>query len=119
MNRAGRSSREKVLAILEHRNTEGVAFWTGNPHDDTYALYLERIGGAAREDLFAFLGDDCRWFPSDPATGAPKAGHSSIRTSARPGAASRSRAALRCASPRPRWSATPGRTRRTWISPAS
>lgn len=59
------TSRQKVMAILEHRNTDGAAYWTGNPHDDTVPLYLRRMGGSTTEDLYRFLGDDCRFLPSD------------------------------------------------------
>jgi uroporphyrinogen decarboxylase len=57
--------RERILSILAKRNTDGPGYWTGNPHDDTYRIYLERIGAARKEDLFLFLGDDCRWIPAD------------------------------------------------------
>jgi uroporphyrinogen decarboxylase len=64
--------REKVLSILERRNPDGPGYWTGNPHEDTYRIYLERIGGTRKEDLFQFLGDDCRWIPADPGYKHPK-----------------------------------------------
>jgi uroporphyrinogen decarboxylase len=68
----GRTPREKILAILEKRNDDGVAFWTGNPHADTYAAYLDRIGGSEKEDLFRHLGDECRWIPADNAYRHPE-----------------------------------------------
>ena len=66
------NSREKVLAILEHRNTAGPAFWTGNPHPDTVPGYLGRIGGSSLEDLYRYLQDDCRWVMTDPAYHHPQ-----------------------------------------------
>jgi len=65
-------SREKVLSILERRNADGPGFWTGSPHEDTFPLYLSKIGGTREEDLYSFLKDDCRFFPADSAYSHPE-----------------------------------------------
>jgi uroporphyrinogen decarboxylase len=59
------TSRERVLAILNHKNTGKPAYWTGNPHEDTYRKYFQELGIATAEELFLKLGDDCRWLPAD------------------------------------------------------
>ena len=59
------SSRSKILKIFNRDNNQGMGFWTGEPHKDTLDLYLSELGLDEKEDLFAFLHDDCRWFPAD------------------------------------------------------
>jgi len=44
---------------LYYRHKTG--FWTGNPHADTYKMYIEALGCGDAEGLFTYLNDDCRW----------------------------------------------------------
>lgn len=60
------TSREKALAVFEHRsNGEGV-MWTGHPNDATIPLYAESYGiEPTREAIYEYLQDDCRWIRAD------------------------------------------------------
>jgi uroporphyrinogen decarboxylase len=66
------TSREHVLAILERRNVGPPAHWTGNPHPDTLALYLNRLGLPDAEALYQHFNDDVRWLPADSAYKHPE-----------------------------------------------
>lgn len=65
------SPRDKILQILNRRNTGGPGYWTGNPHPDTLPLYLAELGLGAPEDLYAHFGDDVRWIPADSGFRSP------------------------------------------------
>ena len=60
------TSREKVMAVFEHRsNGEGV-MWTGHPNEATVPLYAEAYGiEPTREAIYNYLNDDCRWVMLD------------------------------------------------------
>lgn len=67
------TSREKILSIMNQNNTSGkTGFWTGHPHDDTYDIYLSKLGLSKQEDLYTYLKDDCRWVMADAYMKAPK-----------------------------------------------
>lgn len=66
------TSRERVSAILSGRGADRTAFWTGNPHGDTLPIYLGALGLGSAEELFQYLGDDCRWIPADSAYRHPE-----------------------------------------------
>ena len=59
------NSREKIKRILNHEPDAKVGYWTGSPHEDTLKIYLSKMNFAAREDLFRYLKDDCRWVIAD------------------------------------------------------
>ena len=112
--------REKVLSIFSRRNPDGPGYWTGNPHEDTYRIYLERIGGPARRTFSSFSVTIVAGSPPipgtsirkgapifDPYRGAPR------QSLNQPGPASRS------ANLSPRWRATLGLIPDSWISPTS
>lgn len=59
-------SREKVMRILDRKNTDKQAMWTGNPNDLTVPIYADEWGiENTREAIFDYLKDDCRWFMTD------------------------------------------------------
>ena len=55
------TSREKVRKIFAFAADAVPAFWTGNPHPETYAMYRKELGLDTNEQLFTHLRDDCRW----------------------------------------------------------
>jgi uroporphyrinogen decarboxylase len=55
------TSREKVRKIFDFAADAVPAFWTGNPHHETYAMYKNELGQETNEQLFVHLRDDCRW----------------------------------------------------------
>ena len=59
------NSRERVRRIIAGQAADRCGFWLGNPHDDTWPIYLDYFGAADQETLRRRLGDDYRWF--DPA----------------------------------------------------
>jgi uroporphyrinogen decarboxylase len=59
------TSREKVKQIFNRNSENAIAFWTGNPHEDTESAYLKQLGFTEREELFEYLRDDCRWIMAD------------------------------------------------------
>ena len=59
-------SREKIYKILSLNNDTGkTGFWTGNPHPDTYKIYMDKLNVKTAEELFVYLNDDCRWLMVD------------------------------------------------------
>lgn len=62
------TSREKAMAIFEHKsNGEGV-IWTGHLSDETIPLFAEAYGVApTREAIATYLDDDCRFILADEA----------------------------------------------------
>ena len=55
------NSRMMVGSIFDLSASDQKAFWTGNPHPETYRLYLQQLGYSDKEQLFCRLNDDCRW----------------------------------------------------------
>lgn len=66
------TSRTKIDDIFHLRNTGKPGFWTGNPHHETTANYLAKLGLADSEGLYSHLNDDCRWFPAECAYRHPE-----------------------------------------------
>lgn len=59
------NSKEKITKIFR-RSGEGLAgFWTGNPHNDTTALYLKQLKLKEKDEIFTYLNDDCRFLHAD------------------------------------------------------
>ena len=54
-------SRERVKTIFSGEVADRCAFWLGNPHGDTWPIYLKHFGVADAEALRLLLGDDFRW----------------------------------------------------------
>lgn len=59
------TSREKIKKIFDRSSTDGIGFWTGNPHADTEKKYLEELEFDTIEQLYSYLNDDCRWIWAD------------------------------------------------------
>ncbi|MHB1460915.1 MAG: uroporphyrinogen decarboxylase family protein [Armatimonadota bacterium] len=55
------NSRERVKALLAGEPTDRVGFWLGEPHAETWPIYLKHFGLTEQEDLRKLLGDDLRW----------------------------------------------------------
>jgi uroporphyrinogen decarboxylase len=55
------SRREKIRAIIAHRNQSGCGFWLGNPDAKTWPLLHSYFGTTTEEELRCKLGDDVRW----------------------------------------------------------
>jgi len=67
------TSRENVRRIFNHENPTEGAFWTGNPKDDTVAIYAKEWGiEPNREAIYTYLNDDCRWVYPDVAYKHPE-----------------------------------------------
>lgn len=59
------TSREKVRNVFAHKSGPA-ALWTGNPEEETVAVYAKAWGLPNQpEAIFSFLGDDCRWVRAD------------------------------------------------------
>ena len=59
------TEREKINSIFELKNTGVSGFWAGNPHKDTWKIYLSQLNVNTRDEVFDLLNDDCRWFRAD------------------------------------------------------
>lgn len=70
------TSREKAMAIFEHRsNGEGV-MWTGHPNDATVPLFAQAYGTEpTREAIYTYLNDDCRWIQAGSGWKHPEGKH--------------------------------------------
>lgn len=55
------TSRERVRAIIDGKPTDGSAFWTGRPHQETWPRYHQYFGTKCPEDVYRTLADDVRW----------------------------------------------------------
>lgn len=61
------NSRQKANSIFSRTGSGEVGFWTGAPHEKTKEIYLHKLGLQNMEELFKYLGDDCRFLPADSA----------------------------------------------------
>ena len=62
-------SRARIRTLIAGEPADRVGFWLGNPHPDTWPIYMKHFGVASEEALRRELGDDFRWvcpqfFPS-------------------------------------------------------
>jgi len=57
--------KERVRRIFAGGEADRVGFWLGNPHEDTWPIYLDHFGFQSREELRRFLGDDLRWISAE------------------------------------------------------
>ena len=55
------NSRERIRTIIDGGSPDRCGFWLGNPHDDTWPIYLEAFGQDSGEGVRRLLGDDFRW----------------------------------------------------------
>ena len=54
---------ERVIAIVEGRPVDRCAYWTGNPHADTWPVLYSYLKCGTPEEVYRKLGDDVRWIP--------------------------------------------------------
>ena len=59
------TSREKINAIFDRKNTAGTGYWTGHPHVDTMKIYQQKLNITDSDDLFRILKDDCRFIHAE------------------------------------------------------
>ena len=59
------TSRERIKAILAGEPADRVGFWLGEPHAETWPLYLKYFGCDTKEQLRLRLGDDLRWVQAE------------------------------------------------------
>lgn len=57
------TGRERVKAILQGKPVDRCAYWTGNPHQESWPALFAYFGCATPEALYQRLGDDVRWIP--------------------------------------------------------
>ncbi|MEW6071387.1 MAG: uroporphyrinogen decarboxylase family protein [Planctomycetota bacterium] len=55
------NGRERVRAIFARQEPDRAGFWLGNPHADTWPIYLAAFGQPDEEGVRRLLGDDFRW----------------------------------------------------------
>ncbi len=55
------TSRERVRTIFAGQAADRCGFWMGNPHGETWPLYLAHFGMADAAALRRLLGDDLNW----------------------------------------------------------
>lgn len=55
------SGRDRVLSIINRKNSEKPCYWKGNPHEDALEIYLRHFSVNSEEELSVILGDDLRW----------------------------------------------------------
>jgi uroporphyrinogen decarboxylase len=55
------TSRERVKAIIARRPADRTGFWLGNPHQETWPIYLDHFNASTEEEVRRKLGDDFRW----------------------------------------------------------
>lgn len=61
------NSREKVMAVFNHKSDGSGVMWTGHPNDKTIPIYAAAWDiEESREAIYQYLHDDCRWFQADP-----------------------------------------------------
>jgi len=54
--------RERIRTIMAGERPDRCGFWLGNPHADTWPIYLKHFGVKDEETLRQRLSDDLRWF---------------------------------------------------------
>ncbi len=60
------TSREKAMAIFNHKSDGQGVMWTGHPNDKFVPIFAQEFGiPAEREAIFQYLDDDCRWINAD------------------------------------------------------
>lgn len=55
------TSRERIQRIFAGEAADRCGLWLGNPHDDTWPIYLQHFQVPDGEALRQLLGDDFRW----------------------------------------------------------
>ncbi len=65
------NGRDRIINIINRRNTDSPGYWKGNPHKDALPLYLEHFSVNSEEELSLLLGDDLRWRHAEQAYNHP------------------------------------------------
>lgn len=60
------NGRDRIIDIINRRNTASPAYWKGNPHEDALDIYMNHFNVESEEDLAVLLGDDLRWRHAEP-----------------------------------------------------
>ncbi|MBN1639920.1 MAG: hypothetical protein JXA09_01700 [Anaerolineae bacterium] len=58
------NARERVKRIISGQPADRVGFWLGNPHRDTWPIYIDAFGAQSPEEVRRLLGDDFAWIPA-------------------------------------------------------
>jgi len=64
--------RARINSLFNRTPADRTGYWSGNPHSDTFDIYLSTLGLNTREEFFTHMQDDCRWFPADAAYKHPE-----------------------------------------------
>lgn len=59
------ADRDKILRIIEHKNTDNCGFWKGRPHKDALTQYLNDFSLQSEDELSDFVKDDLQWLHAD------------------------------------------------------
>ncbi len=60
------TSRQKVREIFTRKNIAHGVMWTGHLNHETIPIYAKKWGlSPEAENIYSFLGDDCRWVMAD------------------------------------------------------
>lgn len=54
-------SRERIRTIISGEPADRCGFWLGNPHADTWPIYMEAFGAADKKGVRRAVGDDFFW----------------------------------------------------------
>lgn len=55
------NSRERVKALIARKPADRTGLWLGNPHPETWDIYLKYFGCSTPEEVRILLHDDFRW----------------------------------------------------------
>lgn len=55
------NARQRIRTIIAREQPDRPGFWLGEPHEDTWTIYLKAFDAADGETLRRRLGDDLRW----------------------------------------------------------
>lgn len=66
------TSRERIINLFNNKTSDRTGYWSGNPHADTFDMYLSTLKLNTREEFFSYMKDDCRWFFADVAYKHPE-----------------------------------------------
>ena len=55
------NSRERINTIFNRAGADRCGLWLGNPDKATVEIYTKALGLSAKDELFSYFNDDCRW----------------------------------------------------------
>ena len=60
-----KTSREKVMDVINRKNVDFGVMWTGHPSPDTVPIFAKEWGIEPNDEaIFRYLQDDCRHYPA-------------------------------------------------------